>query len=676
MERFLPLSFNLAPYRLFSFCLATLSMVFFSLESSASPVAYSELQSQREAYKALKKRIQRTSSRQLNSLTDDIEDMQDYPLFPYLYYEFVKRNLSYSNRAQIEDFLNDVKQAPIRNKLLKTWLKYLSDNNYKTLFLDTYEAGLGTDLLCRQLHIRRVKEQLDESWYQQVEVIWLSGYSLPDACDPVLAFWRQSGRLKPDLAIERMSLAGEAGQRSLSLYLRRYAPDDSHYIAELWSQVRRNPRLTLSEQRFPFRYAEYDSAIVQWGMKKMSWRDPQAVITSLPRWQKSNKLSETALQEIKETLAISLTLENSAQAKEWLMRAASKSASHSLWRWYLLHAVQERQWSQVIDIVKTAPMAQKTSSEFEYWYARALLETNEVDAAKVQFSQLAKQRHYYGFMSAAYLGQPPNLNVQPLQVDPKQIRFIDTHPQALRARELFFADELVNARREWFALMKTLSPDQQQAAVLKAHDWQWYDQAIVGALRVGAKNDLTIRFPTAHLDDFETAGEYYGIEPSLALAIARRESSFMEDAVSSANARGLMQLLPDTAKYLINLNGVLRPSFQKRMSRGSIYSELAKAQSNIELGVGFLHYLYQRLDVQNTAVIAAAYNAGWRKVEQWLPKHTSVPLDIWIDTIPFQETREYVKAILAYQLIYDWQRQRPLERFNTLHKMQVSPPTL
>ncbi len=667
---------RLAIYRLFLLCVVTFCSGYFSQELCASPLASKELESKREAYLSLKKRIQKTSTRQLNSLVDDIEDMQDYPLFPYLYYELVKRNISYNNRAQIEDFLNDVKQVPIRNKLLKTWLKYLADNNYKTLFLDSYEAGLGTDLLCRQLHIRRVKGQLDESWYQQVEVIWLSGYSLPDACDPVLAFWRQGGGLKPDLAIERMSLAGEAGQRSLSYYLRRYAPDDSHYIAELWSQVRRNPKLALRSQRFPFRYAKYDSAIVQWGLKKMSWRDPDAVINALSGWQNSRKLSANALQEIKETLAISLTLENSSKAREWLMRAASKSASHGLWRWYLLHAVRDQQWSQVIDIVKTAPAAQKTSSEFAYWHARALLETDNIDAAKATFNELAKQRHYYGFMAAAYMGQPPSLNIQSLLVEPEQTQFVNTHPQALRARELFFANELVNARREWFAFMKKLSPTQRQAAVLKAHEWEWFDQAIVGALRVGAINDLTIRFPTAHLADFEKMSEYYEVEPSLALSIARRESSFMEDAVSSANARGLMQLLPDTAKYLIKLNGALRPGFQKRVSRGSIYGELANAKTNIELGVGFLHYLHQRLNTENTAVIAAAYNAGWRKVEQWLPKETTMPLDIWIDTIPFKETREYVKAILAYQVIYDWQRQQPLDRFTTLLNTQISPSTL
>ena len=653
-------------------CIALCCML--SISVFAQTDAYQQLQSQRTDYQALIKRIRTTPVRQLDTLVDDIQAMRDYPLFPYLYYELVNRNLTYSNRKQINAFLRDVKEVPIRNRLLKKWLVYLAKNNYKTVFLKTYEGGLGTDLLCRNLHIKRVKNQLDEAWYQQVEVIWLSGYSLPDACDPVLAYWRQQGKLKPALAIARMSLAGESGQRSLSRYLKRYAPKESHYIADLWNQVRRNPVTTLKPERFPFHYPQYDSAIVKWGLNKMSWRDPQRVIKALPKWQNSGKLSANDIQSIKETLAISLTLDNSPQAREWLMRAASPTASQSLWRWYLMHAVKAQQWSKVVDIVKTAPQAYRSSSEFSYWYAKALLHTKQIDQSQQQFGLLAKQRHYYGFLAAAHIDAEPNLSPQSLQVEAASTQFVQKHPQALRARELFFLDELVSARREWFALMKTLSPSQQRAAVRVAYSWNWYDQAIVGALKVGAKNDLAIRFPTAFMHEFEQQASHYNIQPSYAMAIARRESSFMEDAVSSANARGIMQLLPDTARYLISLNGVLRPAFQRHMAHSSINRELVKAESNIEFGVGFLRYLQQKLG-NDQVLVAAAYNAGWRKVERWLPKNQSIPADIWIDSIPFKETREYVKAILTYQLIYEWHRKQPLQQFKVLAAKQISPLT-
>ncbi|MBO1256603.1 transglycosylase SLT domain-containing protein [Alteromonas sp. 5E99-2] len=665
MDEFL----NLAKRLLFVISWCTLVLV---KPLSAAIPSTPELDSQRESYQSLKKKIRQTSKHRLNSLVSDLDAMNDYPLFPYLYYDLVSRNISYSNRNQINAFLKDTKGLPVRNKLLKKWLKYLAKNNYKTLFLEAYEAGLGTDLLCSHLHIDRVKNGVNEAWYQQVEVIWLSGYSLPDSCNSVLAHWIKQGKLIEPLAIERMSLAGKAGQKSLSNYLKRFAPNNAHYISDLWAKVRRNPALSLSTKHFPFTYSQYDEDIAQWGLVKMSWRDPHKVIKALPQWEKSGKLSDTSVQTIKETVAISLTLAHKPDAQEWLMRAASSESSHGLWRWYLLNTVRSRDWSEVVSVVKTAPVSIRNSSEFQYWYARGLTETNEKHEANSVYQALAKERHYYGFFAAARINLEPVFNHESLLVDEVAYLSLQEHPQAIRARELFVLGEYVNARREWFALRKTLSGSQIAASVKLAYDWNWHDQAIVGALKAGANNDLAIRFPTAYDVEVEEISLDYKVDPSLVFAIARRESSFMEDAVSSANARGLMQLLPSTATFLLNSGGIVKPEFERKMKRKTVRYELFKGASNIEFGASYLNYLERKVGSSDVLKMAS-YNAGWQKVMQWLPEKDDVPIDIWIDTIPFKETREYVKAILAYQLIYDWQRNQPTNRFNVLMTETIKP---
>ena len=660
--------------RLFVKCFFIFSwMMIASAPTQAVISGGQEFETQRQAYVELQAKIRKTPVRRLNTLIDEIEGMQDYPLFPYLYYELVNRNIHYSNRTQIQEFLRDMKDVPIRTLLLKKWLKYLDKNNYKTLFLETYEPGLGTDLLCRNLHINRVKGKINGAWYEQVEAIWLSGTSLPKACDPVLLHWRKKGKLRAELAIQRIGLAGQAGQRSLTNYLKRYAPKNAHYIADLWTKVRRNPTLSLSPKRFPFRYAEQDTAIVEWGLTRMSWRDPKRVTRALLSWDESEKLPAKTLQKIKETVAISLTLDEHPDATEWLQRAASAQASHSLWRWYLANAVKQKDWSQVIGITRSAPQAQRSSSEFIYWQARALLREGNVVEGNQLLSRLAQQRHYYGFMSAAQLGQVPQLETVSILVGANSATDLLINSQALRARELFILGQYVDARREWYALLKELDEPQQRAAVHFAHQWGWYDQAIVGALRAGAREDLNIRFPLAYADEIESRSERYKVEPSFAFAIARRESSFMEDAVSSANARGLMQVLPSTADFLLRTNDILPAGFRRSMKRKSMRRELLNAKTNVEFGMGYLQFLQQKLG-DNQVLIAAAYNAGWQNVLDWLPKDESLPVDIWIDTIPYKETREYVKAILTYQVIYDWHRNKPTNRFSSLTQMTVSQP--
>ncbi|MFT4652881.1 MAG: soluble lytic murein transglycosylase [Patiriisocius sp.] len=127
------------------------------------------------------------------------------------------------------------------------------------------------------------------------------------------------------------------------------------------------------------------------------------------------------------------------------------------------------------------------------------------------------------------------------------------------------------------------------------------------------------------------------IEPEWAFAIARRESSFMPDAVSPANARGLMQLLPSTAQYLE----------KRRIS----YRKLLDAETNAKLGNKYLRYLMDKLD-NNRILVTASYNAGWRKVRQWLPEKEALASDIWVELIPYRETRNYVKAVTAFKQIY------------------------
>jgi soluble lytic murein transglycosylase len=134
----------------------------------------------------------------------------------------------------------------------------------------------------------------------------------------------------------------------------------------------------------------------------------------------------------------------------------------------------------------------------------------------------------------------------------------------------------------------------------------------------------------------------------------------MTDAISPADARGLMQILPSTARYLEN----------RRVSA----KDLLDADVNARIGNKYLRYLMNKLD-NNSLLATASYNAGWRKVNQWLPESGSVPADIWVETIPYRETRNYVKAVLAYQQIYqDKLDQKPSNQtvFAEFSAMQLS----
>jgi len=166
----------------------------------------------------------------------------------------------------------------------------------------------------------------------------------------------------------------------------------------------------------------------------------------------------------------------------------------------------------------------------------------------------------------------------------------------------------------------------------------WHDQSIFTLSREGFLSDVERRFPLAYRELITREAQRNDIPPEWAFAIARRESSFMSDAVSSANAKGLMQILPSTARYLE----------KRRVST----RDLIDPNTNARLGTRYLRYLLNKLD-NNPLLATASYNAGLAKVMQWLPDSDAVEADIWVETIPFKETRNYVKAVLTYQQIYE-----------------------
>lgn len=174
-----------------------------------------------------------------------------------------------------------------------------------------------------------------------------------------------------------------------------------------------------------------------------------------------------------------------------------------------------------------------------------------------------------------------------------------------------------------------------------AKDWQWHSQAIIGAAKLKEWNDLDLRFPLEYPDLYRKFTKRSNIPFNWALSITRKESAFNPRAKSGVGARGLMQLMPRTATETANY-------IQQRYSGKQ---ELYSPATNISLGTAYLAQMRDRFGSRIYAT--AAYNAGPHRVKKWLKARGNLPLDIWIELIPFKETRKYVQTVLEYGVIYD-----------------------
>lgn len=329
-----------------------------------------------------------------------------------------------------------------------------------------------------------------------------------------------------------------------------------------------------------------------------------------------------------------------ADAEATLARLDPDYRLDSLTEWRARLALTRLDWPAVEHLINQLPANKRAHERWQYWLSVA--RQRQGQSISDQLRQLSTERTFYGFMAAELAGLPFSLNHQPVAVDAGALDQLAAQPAFQRMKELFQLGELYDARSEWNQATAAMTPDQQQLAAHLVQRWGWHNQAIRGAIQSEHWNDLDIRFPDPYPEQFSRFAGRNDIPPTWATAIARQESAFWVRARSHAGALGLMQLMPGTARDTAKRHGL--PLQQ--------LSALYEPETNIALGSAYLGEMYRRFD-NNRVFATAAYNAGPHRVERWLQARGTLPLDIWIETIPFDETRNYVQNVLSFGVIYD-----------------------
>ena len=617
-----------------------------------------ELTPQQSAFVEVEKAINNAPTNRAASVLAGADGLASYSLYPYLEMAYLRRVMHIRQRNRIEQFLFKYDGQPVADVLRKSWLRYLAKYNHQSAFLASYKPGNGTKITCYYLNYQLANSQRVSSWSNQIAPLWLSAQSQPKECDPVFKQWKDAGLLSPELVLGRIALVAKGGNTKLMSYLRRRLPKEQQYLADLWRQTRRSASYVSRTANFPLRFPEEERKVLTYGLKRLAWQQPKKAIQGYSKWASKANFTASQQQDILRAIALSLTLDKDPLAQEWLQRADVNGAQDDVKRWHLAHLLEQQDWGNALSLINEAPAVRQNADNFRYWKARSLDELNAAQAGNTLYEPLAKERSYYGFLASARLAKTPTLRHMPAPSDDTVRAQLANQPGALRARELYQLGRWVEARREWRKLVANLSKDELREAAMLASEWGWYDQAIIGFAKSGYLDDVDRRFPLAFAPEFSRQGDVHGVDTAFAMAIARRESSFMVDAVSPAGAKGLMQLMPGTARY-IN---------QARVKNSTLFTP----EQNVEFGVKYLKYLSEKMG-DNPVLVSASYNAGWQKVINWLPETEPLPTDIWIENIPYRETRSYVKAVLAYRYIYEQQLGSPSNLFSDLAQRSIKP---
>jgi len=642
---------------LLSKILLTFAIVSYSLNVFASkPLKLSIDKIQQQHFVKAEKLIHKSKSAQYQT---HYNHLHYYPLQPYLDQKRLMHRMKLSDANEILTFLIKYKNTPLDWPLRKKWLNYLAKKNQSLLFMQAYKPTSNAKLNCINLNFNLKKGLPESVVYPQVTKLWVVGKSQDKACDPLFKLWQKAGYRTNDVVWQRISLAADGGKHTLIPYLTKLLPVEQQYLASLWHKVRRDPVMVTKLKHFPNKSIR-ETEILTYGLKRLIWRYPDSALRSYRKAQLKFTFTSQQQQQITQKFAIALSAKNHHAAQLWLDKLEINSINESMLQWRLSQALKQQNWQRLIVDLKQLPETQRDKIKWKYWYARALIATDVEERGKYLLQQLANERHYYGFLAASYLREPANLQHKPLEFTLAEKHRVINYAAAKRAFEFYSLGRFRQARSEWNYLLTTLNNREKLIIAKVANENKWFDRSIFTLANVGYLDDVDLRFPKAFNKEINRYAMKQKISPSWAFAIARRESSFMTDAHSPVGAKGLMQLMPNTAKNLI--------TSKKKNKMNSGY--LLNAGNNIQLGTKYLKILLDKNN-GNQVLATAAYNAGPYRVKRWLKNAKAVPADIWIEMIPYKETRNYVKSVLAYQEIYQHEPEQVSRLFEKIINMTI-----
>jgi len=612
------------------------------LEDAVTPHVNSGTPLQRELYVQARDALNRGRTAEYQSLR---EQLLDYPLLPYLEYSALTSRLSRLPFAEVDQFLSSYPDSFLAQRLEREWVAQLArEQRWEDIVRYHRPTNSTTVLSCHALRARL--QTGDNSAFEEVATLWNVGRSQPNECDPVFEAWMAQNYLTPDIAWQRFEKSLQAGQRSLARYITRLMPTREQTLAELYLLIDNQPERLRNNAALNARNAE-TRAIILHGVRRLAMIDAPAAMLMLHSHNDVHNFDSDTLTETQRFIAMRLLLQGFVQETESLLRNTPDLATETLVSWILRDAMRNQDWQRIASWLDKLPADAQQTERWTYWRARALEINGTPDAiaqARTLHESLAQTRSFYGFLSADKIAGHYELLDTPVPVTEAQMLALYEFPAVVRAYELYQIGDELNARNEWQHASRSMSHEQIVSSGKLADSWGWHRNSIQAMIQVGYWDDMQLRFPLAYSDMFSSAAREHNLQPHLLLAVARQESAFMHDVRSPAGARGLMQLMPGTARQTAGRTGLSITD-----------NDLYRPDINIALGSRYMAELLAEFN-GNRALAAAAYNAGPNRVKQWLRRTADnpLPLDMWIETIPFAETRGYVQNVLAYSVIYGY----------------------
>jgi soluble lytic murein transglycosylase len=605
------------------------------------------------SYADTRKSFQDAYARATTSVTEtgeaDSESLKNYPLYPYLQAARIQQALGSMDATTLSqadkragDFIAVYGQQPVARGLRRAWLDSLARRSQWSQFLAAYrDAGASDATRCESFNARIELGKTDGIAADIVKE-WLTPRSLPE-CDRPFAWLKQNGTLTTALIEERIRLALDNNNAAFARQIIEQLPPDRAAPLFQWAGLLESPLRTIDALIASPSTPVSELALLA-GWKRLTRMDPDAAKERYTKFVSTRGLSQESASPYALALALALAWARDPAALEYFDLVAASDFDDPALEWWARAALWAKNWKLAAHAIAAMTETNRQTARWRYWAARTSEESHDEQTAQPIYESLLADDNYYSGMAAAHLSRLMTPHPQSVPVNTDLLGTLQKVPALERARELFLCGMRPEAMAEWQFGSEALPAAARTQSIRLAAEWGWYDQAVTVATAQHVFNDYTLLYPRPYDAEINAAAHLAQLAPEILYGVVRQESLYRIDAVSNAGARGLMQLQPATARSTAR--------YYKRPTPA--LTDLFDPYINTALGAARLRMLLDEFDDQ-IPVALAGYNAGPNAAMRWLPQEP-LDSDIWIENIPYNETRGYVQRILWHSLMFTWLR--------------------
>jgi len=561
--------------------------------------------------------------------------LRGHVLQPWVDYWQLRVRLDATDDDEIRATLARLGDTPAGDRLRSDWLKLVARRGQWEVFDAELPAVVTEDAELSCLALQRRYDLRDAEALRRARALWLTPRDSPEPCNAVFAAMRRSGQLGVEDVWSRLRLALDAGQVTFAKRLIAQLPPREGPDAKALDTASANPQAYLDRKAFDPRTRAGRETVV-FALSRIARSSPQQAAT---RWRGLLPLfPEAERGYVWGLLAQQAAMRHDPEALDWFARAGTLSDLQLAWK--ARAALRVPQWAQVLEAIDAMSDRERADPAWQYWKARALKAQGRAAEANALLAPLSTDHGFYGLLATEALGAAIGAPAQTYRASEAEVRAAGDIPGIRRALAFYRLGLRFEGNREWFWTIRPMEDRQLLAVAELARRNELWDRAINTAERTRAVHDFALRYLAPHRERFRTYAQEHGLDEAWVLGLVRQESRFIHDARSSAGARGLMQLMPATAQWVAGRLGM--KDFRQ--------AGVTDLDTNISLGTYYLRYVLDTLD--NHPVLASAgYNAGPGRARAWRSEE-AMEGAIYSETIPFNETRDYVKKVMANATYY------------------------